>query len=161
MRTMSFFCVFTLNINQANSVKVYNDWNSFTFFVMMVAAGSWRYAIVVVVWRCYCASTLRCNAIRMTFSVNRHYCEWYFEHENCHAVCHLFVLNNVFKSAYSINYCFCLNFIVIFNYLMKTMHRLSKIFHPSDSMLQKTKGVFSSKNQSVSRLQQPLLFQFF
>lgn len=30
------------------------------------------------------------------------------------------------------------------------MHLLSKIFRPADSMLQKTKGVFSSKNQSVS-----------
>lgn len=29
------------------------------------------------------------------------------------------------------------------------MHLLSKIFRPADSMLQKTKGVFGSKNQSV------------
>lgn len=34
------------------------------------------------------------------------------------------------------------------------MHLLSKIFRPADSMLQKTKGVFSSKNQSVSIFQQ-------
>lgn len=129
------------------------------FIYICYDGGCWELALY---YRCSCMALLRCGqrcvTMRFAMTLLNRQAATCISNTNCHRNVTLGIEQCVRQSAYSINDCFYLVFILtcIFRSIM---HRLSKIFHPADSMHQKTKGVFSSKNQSVSFWQQPLLFR--